>query len=97
EVVITALTGCVIGIPIGIVGAFLVGAWAMVPTMMFLLGGIFLWFGGTIMRRLRRGRPPELLYRSLQWRFSSLGIQMSSEDLITRSSVYRCQRDRTTT
>lgn len=95
EVGMMALVGFCTGLPIGAMSAWLLRMFAMVPTVAFLTAGIFLWFGGTVMRRLRRGRSTVWLYRHFQWKLASAGFPIGDgKSLITRSSVFRIHRER---
>ncbi|WP_061290008.1 TIGR03750 family conjugal transfer protein [Azotobacter vinelandii] len=84
--------GLAVFTPVGILSAVVFRAIAMVPTVAFAGAGLFLWFGGTVMRRLRRGRPTALLYRNAQFALARRGIQPPGETLITRTSVYCIRR-----
>lgn len=94
EVMLMAGAGFGVFLVPGIGLAFAVGMPALAPTIAFLGMACALGVGGTIMRRLRRGRPPSLLYRQITWTLATHGIPLGSERLITRSSVYRVGRDR---
>lgn len=94
EVMLMAGAGFGVCLVPGIVLAVIVEMPALAPTVAVLgmagaLGG-----GGTIMRRLRRGRPPSLLYRQIAWTLATHGIPLGDERLITRSGVYRVGRER---
>ncbi|NRB54927.1 MAG: TIGR03750 family conjugal transfer protein [Salinicola sp.] len=93
EVCIMAVTGFVGGMLPGIVLAFVFGMPAMAPTVAVAVMALALVVGGTVMRRLRRGRPPSLLYRQILYRFAVYGINLGGETLITRSSPYRLGRE----
>lgn len=94
EVGIMALIGFVAGLPIGVISAWVLGMFAMVPTISFALAGMFLVFGGTVMRRLRRGRSTIWLYRNLQWQLAIRGFPLGEgRSLIIRSGVYRTRRE----
>lgn len=89
------LGGLAVGLLPGAIGAWLLGAIAMVPTVAFACAGMALYFGGAVMRRLRRGRPASWLYRSLQFRLARQGIRLwGGETLITRSGPYSRRRMR---
>lgn len=90
EVALVALLGFGAGLPLGGISAWVLGRVAMVPTVAAIIAGATLWFGGTVMRRLRRGRPTLWFYRHLQWKLASMGFPLGNgADLITRSQVYR--------
>ncbi|MEC8916318.1 MAG: TIGR03750 family conjugal transfer protein [Pseudomonadota bacterium] len=93
EVCIMAVTGFVSGMLPGIVLAILFGMPAMAPTVAVAVMALALVAGGTVMRRLRRGRPPSLLYRQILYRLAVYGINTGGETLITRSSTYRVGRE----
>ncbi len=56
-------SGLMLGIPVWLV----TGIVAMTPTVMFAFGTLAVFFGGGVLRRLKRGRPETWLYRSMQW------------------------------
>ena len=94
EVVTMTVAGFASGLPLGIVSAWVLGAIAMVPTVCFLFAGAALWFGGTVMRRLRRGRSTIWFYRHVQWKLACAGLPMGDGgSLITHSTAYRIGRD----
>lgn len=92
EVMMMAIAGLVVMLPPGVILAIVFGMPAMAPTVVIVGMALALAMGGTIMRRLRRGRPPSLLYRQVAYKLASHGISVGSEHLITRSSVYRVGR-----
>lgn len=94
EVMLMAGAGFGICLVPGIVLAVIAGMPALAPTVAFLGMAGALGVGGTLMRRLRRGRPPSLLYRQIAWALATRGISLGAERLITRSSVYRLGRER---
>lgn len=93
EVGIMTISGFLGGLPPGITLAIVMGMPAMAPTVGVAFMALALGAGGTIMRRIRRGRPPSLLYRQITYRLATWGIALGSERLITRSSVYRVGRE----
>lgn len=95
EVVLCAAIGLLSFLPIGLIGWAIVGMGAMVPTCMFLGAALFLWSGGTIMRRLRRGRPTSWIYRRLQWQLAKAGFPFvpGGHELIQKSIRWRIRRD----
>ncbi|WP_162622886.1 TIGR03750 family conjugal transfer protein [Salinisphaera orenii] len=92
EVFLVACTGLVAGVPLGVAAMFLpvIGAFAMIPTVMALNAGGFIWFGGSVLRRLRRGRPETWLYRRIQYDMARHGLNRA--DLILQSATYRTGR-----
>ncbi len=92
EVGTLTLSGLGVFTPLGILTALIMGTIAMVPTVAFLGAGLTLVFGGTIMRRLRRGRPTSLMYRQMQFYMACKGFG-AGERLITRSSTYSMRRN----
>lgn len=95
EVGIMALGGLVVGTLPGAIGAWWLNAIAMVPTVAFSCAGMALYFGGAVMRRMRRGRPASWLYRRLQFCLAQRGIRLwGADSLITRSGPYSCRRMR---
>nr|WP_298411667.1 TIGR03750 family conjugal transfer protein [uncultured Halomonas sp.] len=93
EVATVAIAGFSAGLLPGIVLAFLTGEIAMAPTVAVVIAILLLGIGGTIMRRLRRGRPSSLLYRQITYTLAAQGIVLGDERLITRSGVYRTGRE----
>ena len=93
EVGVMAIAGFLAGLLPGITLAIVTGMPAMAPTVAVALMALTLGAGGTIMRRLRRGRPPSLLYRQITYTLAAQGIALGGERLITRSSVYRVGRE----
>lgn len=98
EVGLVALAGLAAGLPLGLLGLWVVSMFtddlllAIVPTIMAVVSFALLWFGGLLMRRLRRGRPETWLYRRLQWLAAHHGF--NSAELIVTTTVYRLGRDR---
>lgn len=92
EVGLVSISGLLAGIAPGIIGWWVVGTVAMLPTVMVLVAGVVIGFGGTVMRRLRRGRPESWLYRRLQWIAAHRGF--NSAGLIIQTATYRTRRDR---
>lgn len=93
EIITVVSVGFCAFLPLGLVGAWLFGI-AMVPTLGVVGAGLALMVGGGIMRRLRRGRPPSLLYRRLDYRLAELGWHSGGERLITQTTVFRQRRER---
>ncbi|GEN23119.1 membrane protein [Halomonas cupida] len=94
ELVVCTLAGLVAFIPVGLIGWAVVGMGAMVPTCMFVGAGLSLWFGGTFMRRLRRGRPSSWVYRKIQWQLQKAGLPVpGGNELIQASIRWRIRRD----
>ncbi|MGJ8518365.1 TIGR03750 family conjugal transfer protein [Carnimonas bestiolae] len=94
EVVLVCAIGFGVWLVPGIVLGIVFGAIALAPTLAFLGMGLFLFFGGTIMRRLRRGHPANAMYRDINFWLAKKGISMGGEHIIHRSTVYRTARDR---
>ncbi len=94
EVGMMAVLGFAAGLPLGIVSALVLGAIAMVPSVAVVTAVIALWFGGRVMRRLRRGRSTSWFYRHLQWKLARRGFPLGGgTSLITQSTVYRIRRE----
>ena len=93
EVVLMASVGLAMGVLPGVVGAVLLHHIAMVPTLMAMMCGLTVWWGGTVMRRLRRGRPETWLYRRIQFGLARFGLT-NRAGLVVDSAVYRPGRDR---
>lgn len=98
EVGLVAMAGLAIGVPLGLIVMWLLMVLfnslylAVVPTFMAALSFALLWFGGGLLRRLRRGRPESWLYRRVQWLAATHGF--NSAELIVTTAVYRPGRDR---
>ncbi|MFT0140841.1 TIGR03750 family conjugal transfer protein [Alcanivoracaceae bacterium MT1] len=86
EVVLVGVAGFILFLPIGLLGGWLTGKPAVIPTAMFAGVALMLWFGGAVLRRLRRGKPETWLYRRLAWRLALRGF--NQWDFITRSATY---------
>ena len=99
ELWITVGLSAAFGLTLGLPVVTLSHQWAIVPTAMVLsvAGGIF--FGGSVMRRQKRGRPETWLYRQLQWwlrrRVPALSVHLGGGDLITRSGYWTTRRTMT--
>ena len=90
EVALAAGTGFAMGLTPGTVAAFAFGI-AMVPTCGALGAGAVVWFGGGVLRRLRRGRPETWLYRRIAWSLALRGFA-SRHRFITQSAIYGTRR-----
>lgn len=93
EVLMVVAAGFLLGLPIGLVCVLVTGMLAMLPTVAFFMAGVGVLGGGIIMRRLRRGRPPSLMYRRLQYKLAALGWHGGPERLISVSSSYSIRRE----
>lgn len=83
--------GLAVFVPISIPLALVFHAIALVPSIAFLGTGIVLAFGGTLMTRLRRGRPTALVYREAQLALAKRGFQ-PRDPLIIETAVYAIRR-----
>lgn len=92
ELLFMTAAGLAFGLAPGLVGAWAVGSIAMLATVMAICAGAAIWFGGAVMRRLRRGRPEHWLYRRIQWELARMGYNPAG--LIMEKAVYRAGRDR---
>lgn len=92
EVGLVVMAGLAVGLPPGLIGAWVVGMFAMAPTVMAFCAFAAVWFGGGVLRRLRRGRPETWLYRRLQWMAARNGF--NTAELIVTTAVYRPGRAR---
>lgn len=92
EVGLVSIGSLLLGVLPGLIGWWAVGMIAMVPTVMAIVAGTAIWFGGTMMRRLRRGRPETWLYRRMQWAAAQRGFNTAG--LIIKTATYRVRRDR---
>ncbi len=91
---LAATCGLLLGIPL----AFLTHSIAMAPTMIVgsIAAGVF--FGGSMLRRQKRGRPDTWVYRQIQWwvrrRYPALSVYMGGGALITRGGYWTTRRSR---
>lgn len=95
ELGLMAISGLVLGIAPGL-ACFLVFSIstviAMAATFMAIGAGLAVWFGGGLIRRLRRGRPETWLYRRIQWGLAQRGFNRGQ--LLVHTAIYRPGRDR---
>ncbi len=87
-----ALLGAAVGTPLAI--AF--GTVAIVPTVILLSVAVGVFGGGSVLRRMKRGRPETWLYRQLQWRlvcrFPWTAPYVGGRGLVTRSGRWTTRR-----
>lgn len=67
ELWITVGVSATAGLLIGIVLAMLASSIAMAPTLIVVSVALGVGIGGSVLRRLKRGRPDTWLHRELQW------------------------------
>jgi len=93
EVLLAAFVGAALGIPIGLVLWLVTGEIALLPTCLFLLGPfVTLFFGGALLRRLKRGKPDTWVYRLLNFRLQQrFGLSFAAK-LMTRSGCWTIRR-----
>lgn len=96
ELWITAGLSTVCGLVLGLALATLSHQWAIVPTSIVLSVASGIFFGGSVLRRQKRGRPETWLYRQLQWwirqRIRALSAYVGGSELITRSGYWMTRR-----
>lgn len=93
EVMLVGTLSAAIGIGPGLIGWLVWGYFAMVPTAMAVTAGSVVWWGGLIMRRLRRGRPESWLYRRIQWLLAHYRLA-NKADLIVDTARFEARRRR---
>lgn len=84
-----AASGFLIGIPLAIVSASI----AMVPTCVFAMATLALLSGGSVLRRMKRGKPDTWFYRRLEWGLAN-GLGLYHAALILRSGPWTVRRTR---
>jgi len=93
-VAVSAVGGGVVGIALAGVTRSL----AMAPTMVVMSVATGVFFGGGILRRLKRGRPDTWLYRQIQWRLCQrlpvIAALVGAGDLIIRSGRWTTRRSK---
>lgn len=91
---LSALLGLLIGLPL----AWLSRSVAMAPTAVLIVVAAGVFFGGTLLRRQKRGRPDAWLYRRLQWllsqRLPAVAGHFGGEPLILHSGAWGIRRSR---
>jgi len=96
ELWITVGVSATAGLILGIVLAMLTSSIAMAPTVVVIAVAIGVGVGGTVLRRLKRGRPETWLHRELQWwiaqRVPFLASYFGARVLITRSGYWTTRR-----
>lgn len=89
---LSALLGLLMGLPL----AWLSRSVAMAPTAVLIVVAAGVFFGGTLLRRQKRGRPDAWLYRRLQWllcqRLPALAGHFGGEALILHSGACGIRR-----
>jgi conjugative transfer region protein (TIGR03750 family) len=93
-VALSAVGGGVVGIALAAVTRSL----AMAPTVVVMSVAAGVFFGGGILRRLKRGRPDTWLYRQIEWRLCqrlpAVAALVGAGDLITRSGRWTTRRSK---
>lgn len=95
ELFLVAGAGVVAGIPLGIFLMALTGEATLLLASLLLIGpGIAIVFGGSAIRRLKRGKPNTWLHRLIQYHLAKKGIPTKQGvDLIIRSGPWSIRRD----
>ena len=93
---ITVGVSATAGLLLGIVVAMLTSSIAMAPTLIVVSVALGVGVGGSLLRRLKRGRPDTWLHRELQWwvarRTPIVGSYFGARPLITRSGHWTTRR-----
>lgn len=96
ELWITVGVSATAGLLVGIVLAMLTSSIAMAPTLIVVSVALGVGIGGSVLRRLKRGRPDTWLHRELQsWiarRLPIVGSYFGARSLITRSGCWTTRR-----
>jgi len=93
EVLLAGGGGVVLGIPVGLVLWLVTGQMPLLPTSMVLIGPfVTLFFGGSGLRRLKRGKPETWVYRLLHWTLRQRFGLAFGQALTTRSGHWTIRR-----
>lgn len=94
ELFIVAGAGVAAGFPLGVFLMVLTGEATFLLASLLLIGpGIAIFFGGGIIRRLKRGKPNTWVYRLIQCRLARKGFFVGQgSDLILRSGSWSIRR-----
>lgn len=98
ELWITVGVSAFAGLLLGITLAMAAGAIALAPTLIVIAVTLGVGAGGTLLRRMKRGRPETWLHRELQWWVAqhapSVASHFGARLLITRSGYWTTHRSR---
>lgn len=98
ELWVTAGLSAIAGLLIGIPFAFALRSLATAPACIVATVAFGIFAGGSVIRRLKRGRPDTWVYRALEWqlctRFPSLCTRVGLGPLVTRSGHWSTRRTR---
>lgn len=96
ELWITVGASALAGLLLGIALAMLAGSFALAPTMIVVAVALGVAAGGTLLRRLKRGRPDTWLHRQLQWWIAQhapwIASWFGAHGLIRRSGFWTTHR-----
>jgi len=93
EVFLAATAGAAFGLVLGLVLWPLTGQIALLPTSMMAIGPFAsLFFGGALLRRLKRGKPDTWVYRLLNFRLQQRFGLSFGQKLTTRSGHWTIRR-----
>ena len=99
ELWVTTGLSAALGLGVGVPVAILLRSLATAPAVIVVAVALGLFFGGGVIRRLKRGRPETWVYRALEWRlyvrFPKLSARVGLGPLITRSGRWTTRRTRT--
>jgi len=93
EVLLAGGGGALFGIPLGIVLWLVSGQIALLPTAILAIGPFLtFFFGSSLLRRLKRGKPQTWVYRLLHWKLLRRFGLSFGERLTTRSGYWTIRR-----
>jgi len=93
EVLLAAGVGVLLGIPIGLLLWLVTGQLGLLATAILLFGPfITLFFGGALLRRLKRGKPDTWVYRLLQFKAQRRFGLVFGQKLMLRSGYWTIVR-----
>ncbi|AWX14715.1 TIGR03750 family conjugal transfer protein [Mergibacter septicus] len=90
ELLIVFGIGAIVGLVMGILLILLLGDWAIIPTCIAIFAFLFLFWGGSIISRVKRGKSDTWLPRFLEFKF----YQYRFFSVINASTYYSIRRER---
>ncbi|WP_231923818.1 TIGR03750 family conjugal transfer protein [Gallibacterium salpingitidis] len=78
ELSIVFLAGFGVGLAVGIVGMLFIGEWAIIPSCSLGIAFLFVFKGGNLIAKLKRGKPDTWLPRYLEQRFGRNRLLINS-------------------
>lgn len=92
EVIVTFVSGLVIGLILGIIVFVMVGKAYLIPLSMIAVTAVSLGLTSSILRRAKRNKPDTWFYRKIQWTAQfNWGYQLGRA-LIIRSGIWTIRR-----